>query len=561
MADTILVNRTDPFNYSVVLVKFGAGITKSDLIFSRQGNSTDLHIAIKGTSDQLTIQDQFGSSYGLFGQLWLDRIDGFKFADGSGYSWDEIIKMLDAQNQAPVIYGFDYPDTLNGGPGVHYISGGNEDHTYVFGPGYNFDTVEEATTNILSAWNTIASGVAPADVTFSLQGTAGDMLMTLADGSTMLVKDQFGIDIGSISFNRINNFNFADGSAYGITLTWDQIRQQIITAEEASSAVIIGTAYADVLDPGAGTGSRYLSGGNGADTYAFGHGYGHDTIDVNATGTDLLDGSNAQVSFKADVSESDVTWSRLDQDLVIKLNGTNDSLTVLGQFAGQYSGAASRPSRSRTEPRWGPPTSALWWRPLTLPAPAATTRSNPPPPMSSPAATATAPMSMRAATASIASRPARPWGPAMSTRCLTDIASTEVTLMRWPGRGINDLVIAIDGQNGFRRGSHHRGTVRLWGENPADAAINAITFADGVTWTEADIEAKLLAQEEAQTGANITVYGSGGADTLTARAGASTLVGGDGADTYVWSAGRTAPPGSRTRACSTPPPMSRPIRL
>ena len=312
--DTIQVGRTDPFNYSIDLVTFGAGIARSDLIFSRQGNSNDLQVAIKGTSDQLTIQDQFGSSYGLFGQFWADRIDGFRLANHSGYSWDQVIKMLDAQNTAPAIYGFDYADSLDGRGGVHYLSGGNENDTYAFGPGYSFDTVADAATNILSGMDDtilFAGGVRPQDVTFSLQGTSGDMLATLADGSTLLVKDEFGIDIGSISFNRIESFQFDDGTASGLTLTSDQIRQQIISAE-ASSAVIIGTDYADVLDPGAGTGNHYLSGGNGADTYVFGHGYGHDTIDANAM--EILNSGNASVIFKSDVSASDVTWLRIDQD-------------------------------------------------------------------------------------------------------------------------------------------------------------------------------------------------------------------------------------------------------
>jgi hypothetical protein len=66
-----LVGRSDPFNGASDHVKFGPGIAKSDLVFSRIGASSDLQIAIKGTGDQLTIQDQFGAGYGLFGPLWL----------------------------------------------------------------------------------------------------------------------------------------------------------------------------------------------------------------------------------------------------------------------------------------------------------------------------------------------------------------------------------------------------------------------------------------------------------------------------------------------------------
>ena len=119
----------------------------------------------------------------------------------------------------------------------------------------------------------------------------------------------------------------------------------------------------------------------------------------------------------------------------------------------------------------------------------------------------------------------------VDTLDFADIASTAVTLSRWPGNGINNLVISVAGQAG-------QVTIEnQFGGNPANAAINEITFSDGVTWTEQDIESKLIAQEEAQTGPNINIYGFGGSDTLSAVAGSSTLTAGTGADTYVWNAG------------------------
>jgi Haemolysin-type calcium binding protein related domain len=148
------------------------------VVFSRVGTSTDLDIAIKGTSDHVTVIDQFGASYGAFGALWLDRIEGFKFADGSSYAWDQVIQMLDAQQGQPALYGFDYADTLDGGPGVHYMSGGNESDTYLFGFGDTYDSVEDAATNPIGGMdNTIqfGPGVRPQDVKFSMQGPFGDM--------------------------------------------------------------------------------------------------------------------------------------------------------------------------------------------------------------------------------------------------------------------------------------------------------------------------------------------------------------------------------------------------
>lgn len=71
----------------------------------------------------------------------------FAFADGSTYSWDDVIRMMDAQNKAPAIYGFDYDDTLDPGAGVHFVSGENGNDTYVFDFGYALDTVFDNTNN------------------------------------------------------------------------------------------------------------------------------------------------------------------------------------------------------------------------------------------------------------------------------------------------------------------------------------------------------------------------------------------------------------------------------
>src|SRR5262249_53582542 len=145
-----------------------------------------------------------------------NRIEMFAFSDGSYLTWEDIIKQLDRQFYGqPVIYGFDYDDMIDGGPGMHYLSGGNGSDTYYFDFGYQFDIVQDALTNILASDNDtiqFGSSVRPQDVTFSqLQGSK-DLLITLLDGSTMVAKGEFSKDIFAISFNRIENFQFADGT-------------------------------------------------------------------------------------------------------------------------------------------------------------------------------------------------------------------------------------------------------------------------------------------------------------------------------------------------------------
>jgi hypothetical protein len=338
---TINAARTDVLALNPDVVVFGPGITASDLTFSRQGDSLDLNIAVNGTGDGLTILGQFAGSPNIFGATaWFNRIEEFKFADGSSLSWDDIIRNLEAQEPTSgqtQIYGFVVPDftgdgfvadTLDGGPGVHYLSGENGDHDYIFDFNHAYDVVQNNAGNAnFPSDETLLFGptVTPKDVTFSrFPGDISDLIITLSDGSTMVVDGQYNV---SPTNNTINTFQFADGT----TLTAAQVLQQLISQEEtAPNQIVAGSEWDETLDGAAG--NEYLSGLNtfffgqgftNTNTYVFGHGYGQETIDAGFTSTSI-------VSFKPDVTPNDVTWSALGSDLVVRLKDSGDSITVLG---------------------------------------------------------------------------------------------------------------------------------------------------------------------------------------------------------------------------------------
>ncbi len=75
----------------------------------------------------------------------------------------------------------------------------------------------------------------------------------------------------------------------------------------------------DILD--GGTGTDGLNGGNGTDTYIFAKGYGNDT--VNEWGSDIT------VIKLNDINSDEVTLnSQSENNLVISVNGTSDTLTI-----------------------------------------------------------------------------------------------------------------------------------------------------------------------------------------------------------------------------------------
>jgi Ca2+-binding RTX toxin-like protein len=91
-----------------------------------------------------------------------------------------------------------------------------------------------------------------------------------------------------------------------------------------------GDAGADRFDGGAG--KDQLIGGAGADTYVFGKGSGQDTVtnydsDVQGTNAD-------KVLLGTGIATADVTLLRSYNDLVLRINGTDDQLTIQGYFSG-----------------------------------------------------------------------------------------------------------------------------------------------------------------------------------------------------------------------------------
>ncbi|MGB9367336.1 MAG: calcium-binding protein, partial [Xanthobacteraceae bacterium] len=318
------------------ILRFGAGITQDDVTFSRVGDSRDLQISINGTDDMVTVAGQFDKSYTLvFAPNWFDQIEFFIFDDGGMVTADQIMEDLVANAKTDgddTIYGFSIEDVLDGGAGNDFLSGGNENDTYIFGTGYGADVIHDGAFNIIGGMTDtfrFNADVLPEDVTFQRVGSTNDLLITLASGDTLTVQEQFeGFSsgpFGTLWFDRIEKFEFLSTDDM---LTYEDVIQRILTeAKTSGDDQIYGYFREDVLDGGAG--NDYLAGGGEGDTYVFGHGYGHDTVFDEDTG--LAEGANIdKVQFNVDVAPSDIQISRPlgTDDLVFTIAATGDTLTI-----------------------------------------------------------------------------------------------------------------------------------------------------------------------------------------------------------------------------------------
>ena len=320
-------------------LSFTDGITISDLHFSRNGGSDDLLITIDGQEGSVTLVDQWAATYtGVFGTFWLDQIEGFLFDDGSDLGWQDVAMMLLEQARtdgADTIYGFSLEDRLDGGAGDDFMSGGNENDTYVFGSGYGHDTIHEQWSNILSGGIDVVEftpETLPADVAFTRDGD--DLIVTItATGDTLRVRDQYVVTetgtLGTHAFNQIEHFRFSDGTV----LNWPDIRTAIIEASQTpGDDLVLGTHFDDLFQ--GGTGDDRIEGGNGGDTYRFNVGDGADTIRDHLD--NLFTDRNDTVVFGEGISADDIVITRYGSEsnsVHLAIGATGDSVSIEQQFA------------------------------------------------------------------------------------------------------------------------------------------------------------------------------------------------------------------------------------
>jgi len=333
--DNILVQHYD-------IVQFGRGLDDDNLEFIRIADSNDLVVKLKDdagvyTGDQLTVTNQFWAiNTWVFGVQWLDRIERFVFGDGLFLSEADIMRrtLEDAKTAGDdAIFGFHNSDTLDGGAGSDFLSGGDENDTYVFARGYGHDVVEDNMVDFLTVSHDtlrIGAGITQSDIALERIGAEQTVTLVIAgtDDRITLVNEfrlTSTILFGDYYFDSVDTVRFFDGS------TWDMVtmaRMLLAQARTDGDDAIYGFDLNDTLD--GGLGDDRLEGGSYSDTYVFRHGYGHDTIYDASTGFFLAPGWDTL--DLQDIAFDDIAVSRFKEDLIFTVKATGESITLERQY-------------------------------------------------------------------------------------------------------------------------------------------------------------------------------------------------------------------------------------
>jgi VCBS repeat-containing protein len=321
-------------------VVLGSDVLPEDVIVTR--NDDGLVLYFRSSGEQISLPGWFGPG--------APSIEQVVFDDGTVWSADMLTAMaavvptatedddfiggtmgddvLEGLGGDDMLYGVGGNDTLDGGQGDDLLAGGAGDDTYVYRLGDGSDTIADKGAldhDVLE----FRDGVAAADV--RVTRNANSLLLVLASGEVLTVAGWYDREEA-----RLGEVRFADGT------TWSRDELETLAATGTpQDDYLIGTADADAIDGLAGddviiagdgadtlrggVGSDHLDGGAGDDTYLFEAGDGADRI-VDGDGVDRL-------VLGAGISPDEMQVFRDDDgNVVLQRYDTGDRIVIDARF-------------------------------------------------------------------------------------------------------------------------------------------------------------------------------------------------------------------------------------
>ncbi|MEO5340557.1 MAG: putative Ig domain-containing protein [Magnetococcus sp. MYC-9] len=301
------------------------GLLPSAVTLTRSISGTNagsgLVVQINGTTDAVTVGGHFPS-----GPLQIERV---VFDNGTVWGAAEFnaAPYLPTTSTFYATSGSDLVDLRSGvstsvsGPYGNSPNSGND--TYLFAAGAGQDKIKDDDTTAGNSDTIRIMGITPAEITLSraISGSYLDDALVLAIHGTTDTLTVLSYFNGSA--NKIERVLFDDGTVWNAA---------VLDAAPATptTGVLYSRSGSDVIDLRNGVATTVSGSSNaGNDTYLFGVGAGQDTINDYDTTAGNLDTVRMIGRLP-----SEVTLSRVSNNLVMTLNGTPDRLTVQNYFSG-----------------------------------------------------------------------------------------------------------------------------------------------------------------------------------------------------------------------------------
>jgi Ca2+-binding RTX toxin-like protein len=283
-----------------------ADVKAVDAVLSR--DTANLYVTI-GT-ERITVKDHFAA-------YMAAPIEQILFSDGGKWQKADLDAALYRGGDGDdTIYGSTAAEGFLGGKGADTLYGGAGGDTYIWLKGGGNDTINDI--GAVKDVDTLKlADVKAADVLLS-RDTAN--LYVTIGAEKITIKDHFAVGYSSAPIEQIL---FADGGK------WQKADLDLAPYRgTAAKDTIYGTAQAEVFIGGAGADT--LVGGAGSDTYQVARGDGADTLqDV-----DFTTGNKDMLQFLGGVTNKQLWFRHMGNDLEVSIIGTADKATVQNWYSG-----------------------------------------------------------------------------------------------------------------------------------------------------------------------------------------------------------------------------------
>lgn len=319
---------------------FGAGITAEDLSLD-VATGDSLLVRVGNNGDALEIV-----GFGVSLPTDFHSIRQFEFADGTILTDSQLLARgfhlsapvtggtvlgtayadhIEGSQVEDWIHGRDGNDILNGGQGDDVLEGEEGDDELDGGAG-NDRLYGSAGSNVLRGGegNDLLDSAGVGDQLF---GGVGDDGYHLRSGS-QTIDEALNAGTDTIYLTPAGSLTFyTPDNVENVRIEDDVFLDPALQVNLVGNALDNVLSGSDRLDGQAGNDTLI---GLGDNTFVFGRGYGHDTVE---TGTQWYAHTGLdQVEFVADIAPSDLVLENHANDLVVKVNGTTDQLTVQSYF-------------------------------------------------------------------------------------------------------------------------------------------------------------------------------------------------------------------------------------
>ncbi len=303
------------------VLRLDASVLAADVRLKRTGD--DLRITIKGSTDSLTVVDFFVNEATAGHEL-----DLIQFADGTRWGLNTLrSKVLAGSAAADTLTGYASADRITGLDGDDLIHGRSGNDTLEGGDGNDQLFGDQGDDLIFDGrGNDRLDGGAGNDRLHADEGddtlfggSGADDLQVAGNGHS-LVHGGDGNDTISASGS---GHHVVDGDAGDDSINVEYGRHEVFGSDGNDR---LNTSYTELARLDGGAGNDTITGWFSNSITVFGRGDGHDAIDT------LFQGEHS-IEFKKGITTTDVQLRRnADDDLVIQLKGSDDSVTVYGYY-------------------------------------------------------------------------------------------------------------------------------------------------------------------------------------------------------------------------------------